>query len=118
MSLVNQREIGTHSESFSAALRSTLREDPNVILVGEIRDLPTIEFTVIAAEASHLVFGTVHTVNAATTVDRLISAFPPGQQEQVRSTLADSLRPGVCQYRPKTQDGPGPVVAGEAILST
>jgi len=117
MSLVNQREIGTHSDSFAAALRSTLREDPNVILVGEIRDLVTIEFTVIAAETGHLVFGTVHTVSAATTVDRLISAFPPGQQEQVRSTLADSLRAVVCQYLLKTRDGQGRVLAMEVMLN-
>jgi twitching motility protein PilT len=117
MSLVNQREIGTHTDSFAAALRSTLREDPNVILVGEIRDLPTIEFTVIAAETGHLVFGTVHTVSAATTVDRLISAFPPGQQEQVRSTLADSLRAVVCQYLLKTKDGNGRVLAVEVMLN-
>ena len=117
MSLVNQREIGTHSDSFAAALRSTLREDPNVILVGEMRDLPTIEFTVIAAETGHLVFGTVHTVSAATTVDRLISAFPPGQQEQVRSTLADSLRAVICQYLLKTRDGQGRVLAVEVMLN-
>src|SRR5437660_6696416 len=116
-SLVNQREVGTHTKSFAAALRSTLREDPNVILVGEMRDLPTIEFTVVAAETGHLVFGTVHTVSAATTVDRLISAFPPGQQEQVRSTLADSLRAVVCQYLLKTRDGQGRVLAVEIMLN-
>ena len=117
MSLVNQREIGTHTDSFAAALRSTLREDPNVILVGEIRDLATIEFTVIAAETGHLVFGTVHTVSAATTVDRLISAFPPGQQEQVRATLADSLRAVICQYLLKTKDGQGRCLAVEVMLN-
>ena len=117
MSLVNQREIGTHTDSFAAALRSTLREDPNVILVGEIRDLPTIEFTVIAAETGHLVFGTVHTVSAATTLDRLISAFPAGQQGQVRSTLADSLRAVVCQHLLKTKDGQGRVLAVEVMLN-
>jgi twitching motility protein PilT len=117
MSLVNQREIGTHTDSFAAALRSTLREDPNVILVGEIRDLPTIEFTVIAAETGHLVFGTVHTVSASTTVDRLISAFPPGEQEQVRATLADSLRAVICQYLLKTKDGQGRCLAVEVMLN-
>ncbi|TMK95459.1 MAG: PilT/PilU family type 4a pilus ATPase [Actinobacteria bacterium] len=117
MSLVNQREIGTHTDSFASALRSTLREDPNVILVGEIRDLPTIEFTVIAAETGHLVFGTVHTVSAATTVDRLIAAFPPGQQEQVRATLADSLRAVCCQHLLKQKDGPGRVLAVEVMLN-
>ena len=116
-SLVNQREVGTHTRSFAAALRSTLREDPNVILVGEMRDLPTIEFTVIAAETGHLVFGTVHTVSAATTVDRIVSAFPPGQQEQVRSTLADSLRAVVCQYLMKEKSGPGRVLAVELLIN-
>jgi twitching motility protein PilT len=116
-SLVNQREVGTHTKSFAAALRSTLREDPNVILVGEMRDLPTIEFTVIAAETGHLVFGTVHTVSAATTVDRIVSAFPPGQQQQVRSTLADSLRAVICQYLMKEKTGPGRVLAVELMIN-
>ncbi len=116
-SLVNQREVGTHTRSFAAALRSTLREDPNVILVGEMRDLPTIEFTVVAAETGHLVFGTVHTVSAATTVDRIVAAFPPGQQQQVRSTLADSLRAVICQYLMKEKDGPGRVLAVELMLN-
>ena len=117
LSLVNQREIGAHTKSFSAALRSTLREDPNVILVGEMRDLTTIEFTVIAAETGHLVFGTVHTVSAATSVDRMISAFPPGQQEQVRSTLADSLRAVICQYLLKEKTGGGRVLACELMVN-
>jgi len=116
-SLVNQREVGTHTRSFAAALRSTLREDPNVILVGEMRDLATIEFTVVAAETGHLVFGTVHTVSAATTVDRIVSAFPPGQQQQVRSTLADSLRAVVCQYLMKEKNGPGRVLAVELLVN-
>jgi twitching motility protein PilT len=116
-SLVNQREVGTHTRSFAAALRSTLREDPNVILVGEMRDLPTIEFTVIAAETGHLVFGTVHTVSAATTVDRIVAAFPPGQQQQVRSTLADSLRAVICQYLMKEKSGPGRVLAVELMIN-
>ena len=116
-SLVNQREVGTHTRSFASALRSTLREDPNVILVGEMRDLPTIEFTVIAAETGHLVFGTVHTVSAATTVDRIVSTFPPAQQQQVRSTLADSLRAVVCQYLMKEKTGPGRVLAVELLIN-
>jgi twitching motility protein PilT len=116
-SLVNQREIGAHTRSFAAALRSTLREDPNVILVGEMRDLPTIEFTVVAAETGHLVFGTVHTVSAATTVDRIVSAFPPGQQQQVRSTLADSLRAVICQYLMKEKTGSGRVLAVELMVN-
>jgi twitching motility protein PilT len=117
MSLVNQREVGAHTKSFATALRSTLREDPNVILVGEMRDLPTIEFTVIAAETGHLVFGTVHTVSVATTVDRIVSAFPPGQQQQVRSTLADSLRAVVCQYLMKEKTGGGRVLAVELMIN-
>jgi twitching motility protein PilT len=117
LSLVNQREIGTHSKSFSRALRSTLRGDPNVILVGEMRDLTTIEFTVTAAETGHLVFGTVHTVSAATSVDRLISAFPPGQQAQVRSMLADSLRAVVCQHLLPEKSGKGRVLALEILLN-
>jgi twitching motility protein PilT len=116
-SLVNQREVGAHTKSFAAALRSTLREDPNVILVGEMRDLPTIEFTVVAAETGHLVFGTVHTVSAATTVDRIVSAFPPGLQQQVRSTLADSLRAVICQYLMKEKSGPGRVLAVELMVN-
>jgi twitching motility protein PilT len=116
-SLVNQREVGAHTKSFAAALRSTLREDPNVILVGEMRDLPTIEFTVVAAETGHLVFGTVHTVSAATTVDRIVSAFPPGLQQQARSTLADSLRAVICQYLMKEKSGPGRVLAVELMVN-
>src|SRR5260370_23019033 len=81
-----------------------------------MRDLPTIEFTVIAAETGHLVFGTEHTVSAATTVDRIIAAFPPGQQEQVRSTLAVSLRAVICQYLMKEKNGPGRVLAVELLL--
>lgn len=116
-SLVNQREVGAHARSFASALRSTLREDPNVILVGEMRDLPTIEFTVIAAETGHLVFGTVHTVSAATTVDRLVAAFPPAQQQQVRSTLADSLRAVICQYLMREKSGSGRVLAVELMIN-
>jgi twitching motility protein PilT len=82
-----------------------------------MRDLPTIEFTVIAAETGHLVFGTVHTVSAATTVDRIVAAFPPGQQQQVRSTLADSLRAVICQYLMKEKSGPGRVLAVELMIN-
>ena len=116
-SLVNQREIGTHSKSFARALRSTLRADPNVILVGEMRDLATLEFTVMAAETGHLVFGTVHTASAATTIDRMVSAFAPGQQAQVRSTLADSLRAVVCQHLLREKSGQGRVLALEILLN-
>ena len=116
-SLVNQREIGTHARSFAKALRSTLRADPNVILVGELRDLATLEFTVMAAETGHLVFGTVHTASAATTIDRMVSAFPPGQQAQVRSTLADSLRAVVCQHLLRDKHGQGRVLALEILIN-
>jgi twitching motility protein PilT len=114
-SLVNQREIGTHTLSFSNALRATLREDPNVILVGELRDLATIQFAVTAAETGHLVFGTVHTVSADTTVDRVVNAFPGRQQEQVRSMLAESLRAVVCQYLVRQKDGVNRCLAMEIM---
>jgi twitching motility protein PilT len=116
-SLVNQREIHTHTGALDQALRATLREDPDVILIGEMRDLPTIAFAVTAAETGHLVFGTIHTVSAALTVDRLINAFPPGQQDQVRSVLAGSLRAVICQYLLKRQDGPGRCLSVEVMLS-
>jgi twitching motility protein PilT len=94
--LVNQREIGTHASDYHAALRATMREDPDVILVGELRDLPTIAFAITAAETGHLVFGTVHTLSADTAVDRLVHVFPPEVQDQVRAQLATSLRGVVC----------------------
>ena len=96
-SLVNQREIGTQSKSFNAALRSALREDPDVILVGELRDLETISLALTAAETGHLVFGTVHTSSAAKTVDRLVDVFPPNQQAQVRTMVSESLLGVVTQ---------------------
>lgn len=111
-SVVNQREIGTHTRSFSSALRSLLREDPDVILVGEMRDPATIGFAVTAAETGHLVLGTLHTVSADTTVDRIINAFPAGQQAQVRSMLADSLRAVVCQHLLRRVD-----VAGKRAIA-
>jgi twitching motility protein PilT len=115
--IVNQREIGTHAGSFSAALRSTLRQDPDVILVGELRDLPTISFAVSAAETGHLVFGTIHTVSAAGVLDRLINAFPAGQQDHVRSMLAGSVRAVVCQHLIPRADGRGRVLAVEILLN-
>ncbi|MDD5308608.1 MAG: PilT/PilU family type 4a pilus ATPase [Deltaproteobacteria bacterium] len=117
MGLVNQREIGTHTHAFGTALRSTLREDPDVILIGEMRDLDTISFAVTAAETGHLVFGTVHTVSADTSLDRLINAYPPREQEQVRNTLAENLKAVVCQYLLKRKDGPGRVVASEIMVN-
>jgi twitching motility protein PilT len=116
--LVNQREVGTHTKAFSTALRATLREDPDVILVGEMRDLVTISFAVTAAETGHLVFGTVHTVSVDTTVDRIINTFPAGEQPQVRSSLAENLRAVVCQYLLKRADGPGRVLATEIMINS
>jgi twitching motility protein PilT len=115
--LVNQREIGTHTRSFESALRATLRQDPDVILVGEMRDLPTISFALTAAETGHLVLGTVHTVSVDTSVDRMINAFPAGQQPQVRSLLADTLRAVMCQYLLKRKDAEGRVIAAEVMLN-
>jgi len=117
-SLVNQREVGTHTGSFANALRATLRQDPDVILVGEMRDLPTISFAVTAAETGHLVFGTIHTVSAAGTIDRLIGAFPASQQDHVRSLIAGSLRAVVCQFLMPRADGPGRVLALEVMLNS
>lgn len=114
--LVNQREVGTHTGSFANALRSTLREDPDVILVGEMRDLDTIKFAVTAADTGHLVFGTVHTASAHTTVDRLINAFPAREQDQVRVTLSENLRAVLCQYLIKKQHGSGRVLACEVMI--
>ncbi len=115
--LVNQREVGVHTPSFNQALRMTLREDPDVILVGEMRDLPTIQFAVTAAETGHLVFGTVHTVSADTSIDRLINAYPPETQEQVRSMLADSLRSVLCQYLIRHKEKNKRVLAYEIMLN-
>ncbi|MBI3621108.1 MAG: type IV pilus twitching motility protein PilT [Nitrospirae bacterium] len=103
--LVNQREIGRHTNSFASALRASLREDPDIILVGEMRDLETIELAVTAAETGHLVFGTLHTNSAAKTVDRIINVFPTNQQEQIRAMLAESLKGVVAQQLLKTVDG-------------
>jgi twitching motility protein PilT len=115
--LVNQREIGTHTQSFKMALRSTLRQDPDVILVGEMRDLETIAFAVTAAETGHLIFGTVHTANAHSSVDRLINNFPAAEQDQVRATLADNLRAVVCQYLLRRKDGQGRTLAAEVMIN-
>jgi twitching motility protein PilT len=117
MGLINQREVGVHTPSFNHALRMTLREDPDVILVGEMRDLPTIQFAVTAAETGHLVFGTVHTVSADSTVDRLVNAYPAESQEQVRSMLADSLRAVLCQYLIRSKENNKMVLAAEIMLN-
>ena len=105
--IVNHREVGVHTKSFSAALRGALREDPDVILVGEMRDLETISLAVEAASTGHLVFGTLHTTSAAKTLDRVIEVFPANQQAQIRSTLADGIRAVIAQVLFKRVDKPG-----------
>ena len=118
MSVVNHREVGTHTRSFAAALRGALREDPDIIMVGEMRDLETIALAMEAAMTGHLVFGTLHTLNASKTVDRVIEIFPTAQQEQVRSTLADALRAVVSQTLFKRVDVKGRVAALEILICT
>lgn len=118
LSLMNQRQIGEHTESFASALRAALREDPDIILVGEMRDLTTIQLAMSAAETGHLVFGTLHTSTAAKTVDRIIDVFPTDQQEQVRAMLSESLKGVICQQLLKTADGKGRVAALEIMLGT
>ncbi|MBN2575870.1 MAG: PilT/PilU family type 4a pilus ATPase [Deltaproteobacteria bacterium] len=115
--LINQRELGTHTISFEKALRATLRQDPDVILVGEMRDLDTIRFALTASETGHLVFGTVHTVSVDTSIDRMINVFPGGQQPQVRALLADTLRAVACQYLLRRKDGQGRVLAVEVMVN-
>ena len=118
MSLVNQREVGNHTKSFATALRAALREDPDVILVGEMRDLETISLGITAAETGHLVFGTLHTSSAAKTVDRIINAFPASEQEQIRAMLGESLRGVVAQQLLRKTDGAGRVAALEVMVGT
>ncbi|HRJ76702.1 MAG TPA: PilT/PilU family type 4a pilus ATPase, partial [Anaerolineales bacterium] len=115
--LVNQREVGPHTQSFSAALRAALREDPDVILVGEMRDLETIQLALTAAETGHLVFGTLHTSSAAKTVDRIIDVFPANQQAQVRAMLSESIHAIVTQTLCKKIGG-GRAAALEILLGT
>jgi twitching motility protein PilT len=116
-SLINQREIGTHTKSFERALRATLRQDPDVILVGEMRDQSTISMAVTAAETGHLVFATVHTVSADASIERIINAFPAAQQPQVRSMLAETLRAVVCQHLLRRRNGSGRVLAAEVMIT-
>jgi twitching motility protein PilT len=116
--LVNQREVGPSTNTFSAALRAALREDPDVILVGEMRDLETISLAVSAAETGHLVFGTLHTSSAAQTMDRVIDVFPVHQQAQVRAMLAESIRGVVAQKLMKTADRAGRVASLEILTAT
>ena len=116
--LVNQREVGPHTRSFAHALRSALREDPDVILVGEMRDLETIEAAIRAAETGHLVFGTLHTTGAAGTINRIIDAFPTNQQEQVRVQLSTSLLAVLSQVLCPRSDKPGRVAGYEFLVVT
>ena len=117
MSLVNQREIGIDTMSFANALRASLREDPDIILVGEMRDLETIETALTAAETGHLVFSTLHTNSAASTIDRIIDVFPTGQQDQVRVQLASVLEGIVCQQLLPLREGSGRVAAFEVMVA-
>ena len=115
--LVNQREVGRHTQSFKAALRGALREDPDIILVGEMRDLETITLALEAAETGHLVFSTLHTQSAVKTIDRIIEVFPEEGQAQVRTSLAESLRAVVSQTLFKRIDKPGRVAAQEILMA-
>ncbi len=116
--LINQREVGPHTLSFQNALRSALREDPDVILVGEMRDLETIRLALTGAETGHLVFATLHTSSAAKTVDRIVDVFPAAEKEMVRSMLSESLRAVISQTLLKTKDGQGRVAAHEIMIGT
>ena len=116
--LVNHREVGIHTKSFSAALRGALREDPDIILVGEMRDLETISLAIEAASTGHLVFGTLHTTSAAKTVDRIVEVFPANEQAQIRSTLADGIRAIVAQVLFKRADKKGRCPALEILIAT
>jgi twitching motility protein PilT len=116
--IVNQREIGLHTKSFHSALRGALREDPDIILVGELRDLETISLAIEAASTGHLVFATLHTTSAPKTVDRVIEVFPANQQSQIRSTLSDGLRAVVAQVLFKRIDIKGRVPALEILIAT
>jgi twitching motility protein PilT len=118
LSIVNQREIGQDSKSFASALRSALREDPDVILVGEMRDLETIGIAITAAETGHLVLATLHTPSAAETIGRIIDVFPPAQQQQIRVQLANTLEGIVCQQLIPLMGKPGRVAALEILVAT
>jgi twitching motility protein PilT len=116
--VVNQREVGSDTMSFANALKHALRQDPDIVLVGEMRDLETIATALTAAETGHLVFGTLHTSSSATTIDRIVDVFPPEQQAQIRTQLAASIQAIVCQTLCKTADGEGRVAATEILIAT
>ncbi len=117
-SLISQREVGAHTKSFATALKGALREDPDVILVGEMRDLETISLALSAAETGHMVFGTLHTSSAPKTIDRIIDVFPAAEKDMVRSMLSESLKAVISQTLMKTSDGKGRVAAHEIMLGT
>ncbi len=115
---VNQREVHTHTDSFATALRATLREDPDIIMVGEMRDLETISLAITAAETGHLVFGTLHTGNASRTLDRILDVFPTDQREQIRIMVSESLRGVISQQLVPTADGEGRALAMEILVNS
>ena len=117
-SLINQRELGPHTHSFANALKSALREDPDVVLVGELRDLETIRLALTAAETGHLVFGTLHTSSAAKTIDRVVDVFPSEEKDMVRTMLSESLEAVISQTLLKTRDGSGRIAAHEIMIAT
>lgn len=118
LSVINQRELGGDTRSFAAALRSSLREDPDVLLVGEMRDIETIQLAITAAETGHLVFATLHTNNCAESIDRMIDVFPPGQQEQIRVQLANNIQAVIAQQLLPRANTPGRVPAIEVMVAT
>jgi twitching motility protein PilT len=118
MGIVNQREVGVDAPNFAEGLRRALRQDPDVILVGEMRDLETMETAITAAETGHLVFSTLHTTGAARTVDRIVDAFPEDRQEQIRVQLASNLKAVLSQLLLPRQDGRGRVAAFELMINT
>ncbi len=117
-SLISQRELGPHTHSFANALKSALREDPDVILVGELRDLETIRLALTAAETGHMVFATLHTSSAPKTIDRVVDVFPAAEKEMVRSMLSESIRAVISQTLIKTADGQGRIAAHEIMLGS
>jgi twitching motility protein PilT len=116
--LINQREVGPHTRGFDAALRSALREDPDIVLVGEMRDLETIRLALTAAETGHLVFGTLHTSSAAKTIDRIIDVFPAAEKDMVRAMLSESLKAVISQALLKRKDGSGRIAVHEIMIGT
>jgi twitching motility protein PilT len=116
--LINQREVGPHTLSFANALRSALREDPDVILVGEMRDLETIRLALSGAETGHLVFGTLHTSSAAKTIDRIVDVFPAAEKDMIRAMISESIRAIISQTLCKTKDGSGRAAAHEIMVGT